>query len=844
MSTTFNCTTEKLADIPDINGSANATGMVMVGGITYCVKSNAGTAHLYKYDDCEVSEYTTETINDCNSFGLTFSPNTKNIYTAAQGKKVFTKGIDGTLARAITVNESEVKGITYYEDNKFILMASDLCSDQYLCFIVGNFSGGLFYLKDTFYVYNNGYNTVKDIYYNGTNGLFIVTNDSDNLKNKILRTSMKTMYGNGVYNGKAVYAVDEILQVDFSSAIYTQCTVESMALDKYGKVIMLCNAVSNGNAADGFFRITNHDYEKKHYTEFRCSVTPGITVPNYRPNGFSEKVTNLSGMVLNGQQALFVKNSSAINKSALYVFEDYTNTTGSAYALAGDGISYGMIYRAGYVFVAYDSQIRQFYARNVGENKIGDLRRTYPLSGYTIQGLTLFEDDLFIALDTKSSTEPTRLHFRILDCSVGTTARQVGDFYVDCGEDCRLQDIYYNANHGLFIATNDLDYSTCKNCILRVDLTYLNKRRVAGDAINGEELPVASRWNVNLSTTIYTQCNIESLFISNSGELLVCCNVGKQEGQTAGLTTDGVLKIANFSFRTDGRGILVNVAELNTIPNYGGAKVPGAFAVNGRKAYCYVTDTGTNEETYLMHTDDYRNEAFTVETTKLTDRGHCNGAAYYKNTLYSCDYIRSDKKEIGIFELSNAFSEIKEKTQEVSTAQNTLYGALTYYKDGKFLLVNYNPSSTYGISIKVDLGLFNKDAAGSYSYYCEETNYVTVDNTLIDETYDRGVLQDAHYEPGIGLFIGGYVSKLAPTSSNPDRREALHYIMRIDIDNYLNSDVNQDITPTEIYLLRYNNAQFEPESPSMSEYGELLIATNRSEDILARTTQTIFVHEP
>lgn len=355
--------------------------------------------------------------------------------------------------------------------------------------------------------------------------------------------------------------------------------------------------------------------------------------------------------------------------------------------------------------------------------------------------MTLFEDDLFIALDTKSSTEPTRLHFRILDCSVGTTARQVVDFYVDCGEDCRLQDIYYNANHGLFIATNDLDYSTCKNCILRVDLTYLNKRRVAGDAINGEELPVASRWNVNLSTTIYTQCNIESFFISNSGELLVCCNVGK-------------------------------------------------FAINGRKSYCYVTDTGTNEETYLMHTDDYRNEAFTVETTKLTDRGHCNGAAYYKNTLYSCDYIRSDKKEIGIFELSNAFSEIKEKTQEVSTAQNTLYGALTYYKDGKFLLVNYNPSSTYGISIKVDLGLFNKDAAGSYSYYCEETNYVTVDNTLIDETYDRGVLQDAHYEPGIGLFIGGYVSKLAPTSSNSDRREALHYIMRIDIDNYLNSDVN------------------------------------------------------
>lgn len=838
MSTTFNCTTEKLADIPDINGSANATGMVMVGGITYCVKSNAGTAHLYKYDDCEVSEYTTETINDCNSFGLTFSPNTKNIYTAAQGKKVFTKGIDGTLARAITVNESEVKGITYYEDNKFILMASDLCSDQYLCFIVGNFSGGLFYLKDTFYVYNNGYNTVKDIYYNGTNGLFIVTNDSDNLKNKILRTSMKTMYGNGVYNGKAVYAVDEILQVDFSSAIYTQCTVESMALDKYGKVIMLCNAVSNGNAADGFFRITNHDYEKKHYTEFRCSVTPGITVPNYRPNGFSEKVTNLSGMVLNGQQALFVKNSSAINKSALYVFEDYTNTTGSAYALAGDGISYGMLYRAGYVFVAYGSQIRQFYARNVGENKIGDLRRTYPLSGYTIQGLTLFEDDLFIALDTKSSTEPTRLHFRILDCSVGTTARQVGDFYVDCGEDCRLQDIYYNANHGLFIATNDLDYSTCKNCILRVDLTYLNKRRVAGDAINGEELPVASRWNVNLSTTIYTQCNIESLFISNSGELLVCCNVGKQEGQTAGLTTDGVLKIANFSFRTDGRGILVNVAELNAIPNYGEADVPGTLAVNGRKAYSYITDTGSEQETYLVHTDDYRNGTFTVETTKLTDKGHCNGGAYYKNVLYSCDYDRSaSKMDIGIFELSNDYSEISYKTQEVNTGNN-LYGAIAYYNNGEFLLVDYvdseNSDKNYAEEIHIDTGKFNKDNSGVYSYTCTASDYLTIENPMYNANVTSGPLQDAHYEPGVGMFLGGYVI---------ENGKHISYVMRIDIDSYIKNGITENLSPTEIYLLRYQNVQFETESPSISEYGELLMATNRQEDILVGTTNLIFVHE-
>lgn len=389
-----------------------------------------------------------------------------------------------------------------------------------------------------------------------------------------------------------------------------------------------------------------------------------------------------------------------------------------------------------------------------------------------------------------------------------------------------------------------------KNRILRVDLTYLNKMRLGGESINGVTVPVASRWNVNLSTTIYAQCNIESLFISDNGELLTCCNVGKQEGQTSGLSTDGVLKIANFSFRTDGRGILVNVTELNTIPNYGAAGVPGAFAVNGRKAYCYITNTGSETETYLVHTDDYRNGTFTVETTKLVNKGHCNGAAYHKNVLYSCDYERSaGKADIGIFELGNDYSEIAEKTQEINTNPNptqyptTLYGALTYYKDEKFLLVNYYPDTTYGIDIRVDLGSFSKNEAGTYSYYCEANNYVTIDNSLIAGDYDKGVLQDVHYEPGIGLLIGGYVTKLMPTSTNPNNREALHYLMRVNIDDYFDKGIMNNISPTEIYLLRYNNTEFEPESPFLSEYGELLIAANRAVDILARTPQVIFTHE-
>ncbi|MDO4339304.1 MAG: hypothetical protein Q4C91_14660 [Eubacteriales bacterium] len=843
---TKNCTTEKLAVIPDKSGAAKVTGMVMIGNITYCVKNNAsGTSYLYKYDDCEVADYTTETISNCTSYGLAFSPSTKKVYIAAQGKKILSKGVDAATPSTITVNESEVKALTYYGDNKFILMANGLSSGKYLCFMTGTFSGGLFHKQNTFYVYNTGYSTVKDIYYNGTNGLFIVTNNTDNLKNKVLRVSMETPYGSGTYNGSSIYAVDDILNIDFSSAVYSQCVVESMALDKYGRIVLVCNAVNlSGSAGDAFFRVTNQTYDKKHYTEFRCTMETGITVPNAKPGSLTAKVTNLSGMAMNGNTAYFVKNSSAINKSALYIYTNYKDQdSGTSYELSGDGISYGMLFYNNYVFIAYSNQIRQFYTRNTGTNQIGSLRRTYPLSGYTIQALTLFEDGLFLALDTKSAADPTRLHFRILNCKVGTTASEVGDFYVDCDEDCRLQDIHYNKNHGLFIATNDLDYSTCKNRILRVDLTYLNKMRLNGEAIDGVEVPVASRWNVNFSTTIYSQCNIESLFISDSGELLTCCNVGKQEGQTSGLATDGVMKVTNFSFRTDGRGILVNVAKLLDIPNYGSAKVPGALAINGRKAYCYITNTSTNKETYLVYTDDYRTGAFEPVKIKLTNKGHCNGAAYYKNTLYSCDYIRSDKYDVGIFELDNPYSDINNKMEEVSTEKDALYGAITYYKDGKFLLVNYNAPSTYGINIRIDMGSFSKDGSGIHSYQCENSNYLTIDNTLIDETYDAGVLQDVHYEPGIGLFIGGYVSKPAPTSANPDKREPLHYMMRVDIDDYLNNDISQYMTPTEIYLLRYDNGDFETESPVISEYGELLVAGNKAADVLARTTQTIFTHE-
>lgn len=92
-----------------------------------------------------------------------------------------------------------------------------------------------FYVEKSNYVEAAGYTKIQDIYYNGTNGLFITTNyyntSYSKCKNRILRVDMKGT--NKTYNGKAVYDITEVLDIDFDTNIYTQCNIEAMSFDKY-----------------------------------------------------------------------------------------------------------------------------------------------------------------------------------------------------------------------------------------------------------------------------------------------------------------------------------------------------------------------------------------------------------------------------------------------------------------------------------------------------------------------------------------------------------------------------------------------------------------------------------
>lgn len=853
---TKNCTIEKLVAIPDYSGASNVTGMVMIGNITYCVKNKSGTSYLYKYDDCEVDDYTTETLNNCTSYGLTFSPNTKNIYIAAQGKKVFTKGVDETTALVITVNESEVKALTYYEDNKFILMANDLSTGQYLCFMVGTFSGGLFHQQENFYVYNTGYSTVKDVYYNGTNGLFIVTNDTDNLKNRILRVSMETPYGSGTYNGSSVYAVDDILQIDFSSSAYDQCTVESMVLDKYGRPVCVCNAVNaNGSAGDAFFRVTNCVYEKKAQTQINGGAVKVLEVPNVKPSGLTASATEMAAMAMNGNTVYFVKNNENTKKCALIIYNNYQNDSYETYALDtslnSDGVARGMLFYNGYVFVAFRNRIDQFV---LSAGNQGNHRRTYEMNDNYIQGIARYENisgtnkPLFLVMDERKETEPNKIHFRLLDCSVGTSVVEDGDFYIEYDGNYQLGDIYYDSYQGLFIAAKDTNYASCKNCLLRVDMTYYNKRRAAGDTqIEGITLPIASVWNINLPTSIYNRCSVESLCITNSGQLFACCNVSRKSGVTTGLSKDGVVRLNNVSFQTERIGINIATDSLNSIQNYGGAKVPGTLAINGRKAYCFITNTTTNNESYLLHTGDYRNDSFELEPNLITGMAHCNGGTYHKNTLYTCDYVKTGnvQHKIGIFDLSNDYSEYLAKRKQIDTGKDIVYGAISYYKNDMFLVADYQSGDeSYAKAIKIDLVKFNKDTSGNYTMEILQRPYISVENPLFNDKYVRGALQDAHYEPGIGLILGGYTQ----TDTNASVQERLHFVMKIDVDYYTDKGIEGAVTPTEIYNITYEGANFEPESPVITEYGELLIAANKGAaaggDAVVKTSNLLFTIEP
>lgn len=812
----------------------NIAGMAMANGVTYCIKAKthetniADKFSIYQYDDYEsIEKVTPQRVEGYMGYGLAFNPYTKKLYVAG-GKKVFTTKVDDlTYVGAYDVKETSTKAITYYHSNMEILLADSLSTNANFCFLVGKFGSGIFNKYDEFYVEKSnmvesaGYNKIKDIYYNGTNGLFVVTNYSDvaQCKNRILRISMKTQIG--TYNSKPIYGIDEVIDINFDKSEYTQCDIESLALDKYGRMVFVGNAIVDGIGRDWFFRVTDRIFEMKTEVNFSCETTKVMELLDKTVNG--ENLHYLTGMTMNGNAAYFVKTSSN-NRNGLYKYAGIGSALSGPIVLPDVGKSFGMTYHNNFVYIAHRNSIGQYTLS-------GKLIKTFSCSG--IDSITHLEENDFLVMQYKPVSG--KLYFRVWDLS-GDSIIEKDWFTVESKGYTDLQDIYYHPLHGLFIATQG-DLTTCKNIVLRVDMTYYMKNRNDANKWNGANIPVASRWNINFSTTTYSRCYVESLSITPEGELLVACNAKLADGTVA----DALFKVTNLTFRKDRTGIWANANIMNELKSKTGVKcVPGCLAKNGRKMYCITTNTKTNNESYFMETTDYRNKDFELNPNIITGVAHCNGGTYHKGFLYTCNYLKYSQREMGMFALvasdgkitnRNSFNEDKICVD----SGEKYFGAITYYKDDKFLLIDYVNTSNDGYAelIKIHIGRFVMEN-GTYHLNFDDSPYITIRNPLYLEGDVNGLLQDMHYEPGIGLFIGGI-------SKEPVNK---YYIMRVDIDTFIGENKMMEISPCEIYYPIINGVNHENESMVMSEYGELLVSINNSDsDVLVYPESIVFDRE-
>lgn len=91
----------------------------------------------------------------------------------------------------------------------------------------------------------------------------------------------------------------------------------------------------------------------------------------------------------------------------------------------------------------------------------------------------------------------------------------------------------------------------------------------------------------------------------------------------------------------------------------------------------------------------------------------------------------------------------------IDTANGKTYGAIAYYKDDEFLLVNYDGVDNQGYAeyIRVDLGTIKETFDDKkYKQEVKISNYVTIRNLLYAFKTESGYLKDAHYGPVLGCF--------------------------------------------------------------------------------------------
>ncbi len=272
--------------VPNENGCTNLGCMDINGNTLYCIKVNSAKtkASLYKYTfsgNTWVKSGASIAVDNAlyGANGMAYRENPdgsdKAILVAcnAAGENIpkFVKmRTSGAIVRSYktctgTTYTGKFGAITAYKDQGFIVMANDWNTADQICLMRGKFDKATesFGVLETFYVNNQGYQGMQDIYYDERIGLFIptCTKDDTTRRNVILQVDYDGLCfkkPSPDSNGKIVYKPVDRIAVIKSKNSYNDYQVESIALDSTKHFSAVGNLVdANGKGVDAIMRMTN-----------------------------------------------------------------------------------------------------------------------------------------------------------------------------------------------------------------------------------------------------------------------------------------------------------------------------------------------------------------------------------------------------------------------------------------------------------------------------------------------------------------------------------------------------------------------------------------------------------
>lgn len=573
----------------------------------------------------------------------------------------------------------------------------------------------------------------------------------------------------------------------------------------------------------------------------RYTVSAGNRYEVPDNNMGSSAAVEVTGFTTNGNEGYCVKQNAAGNKATLYRISNIHSSSVSLRSKKTINYgTFGMTFYNNYLYIASkDSTVIKTSAVTSGDTPTVYSVK-YNDNPIGVEAIAHYTGNQFIVM-AKSLNEENNTYLCFLVGTFSDTTKEfqaTKRFYVrNTSGNTTLQDIHYESQLGLFIATNKMSGSnfTGSSTIIRAEIDGTTELEYNGFSLYN---PVAE-YVLTANSNRYSRLNIESMDFTQDGKLYVATNL-VPSSESAAFETSGIFYINTITFGKSvpstvsyqcGTG--VNIGQFFHTDSNGiehNFNNPGALALDENKAYCLRTvtklgDLYANKASILMKSDNVTNTDLTKVTDQyLTSLGHGNGMTFYNNSLYVAAYIRDDyspKKEI-----------VKISTNCVSEAvyqcDNYIGGISCYKKDDEgreqFIVVNYDTSDTkpYARNPEFFVGTLQNGSFVINKTFCANNPTYKYDKDKKINT----VLQDIFYSPEHGLFFITYV-------------QGVSRIYRITPEQIEASTPSVPIMPKEMFI-NGNNSNREIESLATNNNGVMFLAENSGTGYVRPISNVIF----